>query len=173
MGKHREGAHTQMAQAVALLMAAPRTHTDLRLGVGVHKDVPANWTSALHNFGLVYISGWVNNDNRGPKMALWAWQSVPFQTQDVERPTPLRRNRRVNDPVVQQARQAAIAARKERITAAAAEKQAARDARRAERAARKEAAAALAESDVLVPLNPVTELPPAHLRSVFDLGRAA
>jgi hypothetical protein len=172
MSKPRESAHVQMARAVALLRAKPLTHADLRDAVGVHKDVPSGWTSALHAVGLVYISDWVSA-GRGPKMALWAWQDVPFGMPDAVYVGVPPRPRKM-DRAMAEHRLQVIADRRARIAAVAVTKKTARDeamaARDARRAARR-AETAAAEDDTL-PLTPVV-MPPAHLRSIFDLAGAA
>lgn len=172
MSKPRESAHVQMARAVALLRAKPLTHADLRDAVGVHKDVPAGWTAALHAVGLVYIQDWVSA-GRGPKMALWTWQNAPFGMPDAVYvgvpPRPRKMDRAMNEHRLQ-----VIADRRARIAAVAAAKKAARDEAVAARDARREAkrARVAAEEDDTLPLTPAV-MPPAHLRSIFDMAGAA
>jgi transcription initiation factor IIE alpha subunit len=68
---------------IAALMLRSHTRNELAEITGANLNTLDRWLSALHNAGVVRISGYDERTGRGTRARLWELQSRPFGLDDV------------------------------------------------------------------------------------------
>lgn len=79
MSNHKELA----CEIVAALMKKDRTASELCEMTGAHTNTMCVWIRELRASGLIFMTGRRADENTGFESQAWAWQSKPFECEDI------------------------------------------------------------------------------------------